>query len=235
MIKSIKYVIYTILIFSQFTCRKKSDIIITVYNYALGEPIAYAEVGIFEVRYKGGIFSASAECKEIAHATADVNGRCIFDNVKLKNTKAVQYAAKVKYAYGKVVNYNCNVTQNSELQKTNFNSLVLNNSDFDAYLKVNFINILNPSIIGDSIWIDIKTREYSLPDSPYPYGGGGLIRAFYVQNGNSYPSLISSNTEKTYAGKLPMNIYKRKLGVVTQTTDTIKIQPYETKIIEINW
>ena len=28
---------------------------------------------------------------------------------------------------------------------------------------------------------------------------------------------------------------KRKMGIVTTSVDTIKIYPYETKIIDVNW
>ena len=194
MIKAIKYVIYIILVFSLLTCRKKSDVNITVYNYAMSEPIAFAEVGIFEVRYKGSIFSASAECKEIAHATADENGRCIFDNVKLKNTKAVQYVAKIKYAYGKAESYNCNVTQNSEVLKTGTNNLVLNNNDFDAYFKVQYNNLLNPSQSGDTLVIGIASPKYSVPNQPYPFGGGGVFYASPYFGCNGYPFASSFQT-----------------------------------------
>ncbi|MCA0430496.1 MAG: hypothetical protein LCH32_08335 [Bacteroidetes bacterium] len=226
-------IIFILIVFT--TCRKKSDITITAWNYAMAEPITNAEVAIFEVKYKGGLFSAGTECKEIAHATTDANGQCFFSNLKLNKNNGLQYAAKVKYSYGKADFYNCNVTENSEVKVLNKNDLTLNSSDYDAFIKFQFNNILNPSISGDSIWFSSKTRAYNLPEKPYPYGGGGLLNTFYKYNGNNYPSVITTNILKTYAGKIPIYIYKKKMGIVSQTIDTIKIYPYETKTIEINW
>lgn len=118
------------------SCRKKNDLDITVYNYTLGEPIADAEVVILQVKYRGGLFNASGDCKEIAQAKTDIEGKCRFNNIRLKTTSSVQYAAKVKYAYGKAETYNCNVTENSEIKKRSNNYLVLNASSYECYFKI---------------------------------------------------------------------------------------------------
>jgi len=145
------------------TCRKKSDISITAWNYALGEPIANAEIAIMEVKYKGGLFSAGTECREIAHATTDANGQCFFSNLKLKKEQNVQYAAKIKYSYAKNTFYNCNVTENSEIKLENSNNKILNSSTYDCFFKVNYLNALNPSISGDSLVVAINGPKYEVP------------------------------------------------------------------------
>lgn len=235
--KTIKYLIIVLPLGLLTTCRKKSDIEITAYNYALGEPIANAEVIIVESTLRGGLFNASSDCREIASATTNKEGRCAFDNLKLKTKKGVQYAAKIKYSYGKSDRYNCNVTQNSEVKKGSSNKLILNSSTYDSYFKVQYNNLLNPSIPGDSIIVYLTSPKYEVPGQPYPFGGGGVFNdfnSFYDPN-FPYPEVINTQTEETNAGKHVLKIYKKKMGVVTQTIDTIKIYPYETKMIEINW
>lgn len=229
-------IVFILIVFT--TCRKKSDITITAWNYALGEPIANAEVIIIESQYKGGLFNAGIQCKEIAHATTDGEGKCVFNNLKLKKNNGVQYAAKIKYSYGKSDNYNCNVTENSEVKLERTNNLVLNSSTYDCFLKVQFNNLLNPSQPNDSIAIGLISPKYEVPKQPYPFGGGGVYSgwSYYGDNGFPYPSIVISNSPvKSNAGKHVLKIYKKKMGVVTQTIDTVKIYPYETKVIEINW
>jgi hypothetical protein len=220
-----------------YTCRKKSDISITAWNYALAEPIANAEVGIFEVEYQGGLFNAGTKCKEVAHATTDNEGKCFFNSIKLKKNKKVQYSAKVKYSYGKDDRYNCNVTENSEVKLGN-NNLVLNNSAYDCFFKVQYNNLLNPSQLGDSLIVSLSTPKYEVPGQPYPFGGGGVFGAspYYGCNGFPFPPQFQiDEIKKSNAGKHVLKIYKKKMGIVSQTIDTVKIYPYETKTIEINW
>ena len=226
----------TTLIFLLSACRKKSDITITAYNYALAEPIANAEVIIVESSYSGNIFSASVKCKQIASATTDANGQCVFNDLKLKKNGSQQYAAKIKYSYGKSDFYNCNVTDNSKISLGN-NNLILNSSDYNAYLRVQYYNTLNPSISGDSLIVSIASPRYTVPGQPFPFGGGGVFVGWLFHDHPMYPfnSSILTTSEKTNAGKNVLRIRKRKMGVVTTSIDTIKIYPYETKIIEINW
>jgi hypothetical protein len=138
----------------------------------LGEPIANAEVAIFEVKYKGGLFSAGTECKEIVHATTNGEGKCVFNNLKLKKNNGVQYAAKIKYSYGKADFYNCNVTENSEVKLEKMNNLVLNSSTYDCFFKVQTNNLLTPSQPGDSLIASIASPKYVVPGQPYAFGGG---------------------------------------------------------------
>ncbi len=218
-------------------CRKKSDISITAWNYALAEPIAGAEIAIFEVEYQGGLFNPGINCKEIAHATTDNNGKCIFNDLKLKKNKKLQHAAKIKYAYGKEQFYNCNVTKNSEVKLGN-NNLILNSSDFSCFFKVQYNNLLTPSQLGDSLIVSLSTPKYEVPGQPYPFGGGGVFGAspYYGCNGFPFPIQFQiDEIKKSNAGKHVLKIYKKKMGIVSQTIDTVKIYPYETKTIEINW
>lgn len=231
--KQILILVAILLVFT--TCRKKSDISITAWNYALGEPIANAEIMIVESQYKGGLFNAGTECKEIAIATTDANGQCFFNNLKLKTKSSVQYAAKIKYSYGKPDLYNCNVTENSEVKVEKTNKLVLNSSSYKSYIRVYFNNILKPSQLKDSIWYALKRPVYQAPSDKFPNGGGSVVAGFFVNNGNNYNSLISTNMEESIAGKHVLKVYKKKMGIISITEDTIKIYPYEYRNLIINW
>lgn len=97
-------------------------------------------------------------------------------------------------------------------------------------------NLLNPAQPGDSIHIYISTPLYYLPGEPYSFGGGAFLDfSSYNDHNYPYPSFIDIPSKKTNAGKNVLKIYKKKMGIITQTIDTIKIYPYETKTIEINW
>lgn len=176
--KQILILITILLVFT--TCRKKSDITITAWNYALGEPIANAEVIIIESQYIGGLFNAGTKCKEIAQATTDANGQCFFSNLKLKKDNSIQYAAKIKYSYGKSDRYNCNVTENSEVKLEKMNKLVLNSSTYDCSFKVQYNNMFNPGVNGDSLILSISSPRYEVPNQPYPFGGGGFFHLLYI-------------------------------------------------------
>jgi hypothetical protein len=236
LIKLFKYVALCCALLTLITCKKKSSITVKAYNYAMGEPIANAEVIIVESKIEGGLFSATSDCKEVAHATTDANGQCVFTDLKLKKKQSVQYAAKIKYSYGKSDLYNCNVTENSEI-KLGSNNLVLNSSTYDCFFKVQYNNLLNPSQVGDSMIVSISSPKYEVLGQPYPFGGGGAFgnKNLYGDNNYPYPTVFSSNLIKSNGGKHILRINKVKMGVVTQTIDTVKIYPYETKIVEVNW
>ena len=100
-----------------------------------------------------------------------------------------------------------------------------------------YVNLLNTTISGDSLIISIVSPKWTVPGEPYPTGGGGAFGAYPFHDSPSYPfaSLITTPTQKTYAGKNPVYIRKRKMGVVTIILDTIKIQPYQTATYVVNW
>lgn len=219
-------------------CKRKTNISLTAYNYALAEPIAGANVVIVERKSGGGVFSPMYSCKEIAKAITDGNGECMFDKERLKTRESYDYFAVVNYAYSKAQSYPCGGKTSGFFNVGKTNSQVLNYSSFECYFKVQTNNILNPSIPGDSISMHISSPKYTVPGKPYPFGGGGVFGgwAYYGDKNFPYPSTAISNTaEKSNAGKHVLYVYKKKLGVATETWDTIKIYPYTTKIIEINW
>ncbi len=232
-----RYFKIILLIMFLSACRKKTDIKVRVYNYALGEPITDAKVVLIKTKLSGGLFSAGYDCKTIEEKTVDADGYCFFSDEKLRTDKTYQYACKIKYAYGKDVRYNCNPTENSVVIAGKTNEKILHDETFDCFFKVIYNNTLNPSISGDSLIVYMTSPIYEVPGQPFPFGGGGVFnnKNLNADNNYPYPSYFSSDLIKSFAGKHVLKIYKKKMGVVTQTVDTIKIYPYETKTIEINW
>lgn len=92
------------------TCKRSTALKVKAFNYALNEPIANANVVIVE-RKTSGFLSASYSCKEVANATTDNNGECLFDEEKLKKREAYDYYAVINNAYGKVQYYHVAVKQ----------------------------------------------------------------------------------------------------------------------------
>jgi hypothetical protein len=207
-----------------------------VYNYALGEPITDAKVVLIKTKLSGGLFSAGYECKNIEEKTVDVNGYCYFEDERLRTDNTYQYACKIKYAYGKEIKYNCNPTENSVILAGKTNEKVLHDETFDCFFKVQYNNMFNPAVNGDSLILSINSPRYEVPNQPYPFGGGGVFFSSPVYKSGPWGTpFILQDINKTIAGKHTIHIRKRKMGIVTQTIDTVKIYPYETKTIEINW
>lgn len=236
MIKFFKYVLLILLALSFNTCKRSTALKVTAFNYALNEPIANANVVIVE-RKTSGWLSASYSCREVANATTDSNGECLFDEEKLKNREAYDYYAVINNAYGKAQYYPCGGKTSGFLAIGKVNEKQIHSENFEAYIKVQYNNLLNPAQAGDSIAVGVITPEYRVPGEPYAFGGGGIFsnRNYYGDNNFPYSSQFISNSITTIGGKHILKIYKKKMGVVTNTVDTIKIYPYETKLIEINW
>jgi hypothetical protein len=228
--------ILIVIVISFTACKKETNVDVTVYNYAMGEPVADATVVLLEQSGTTGSGS-NASCKVIATATTDNNGHCVFNKEKLSTSSSYQYACNVSNAYGKDQTYSCGQKSSNLLQVGKTNELTLNLSYFDAYIRVQYNNLLNPSQAGDSLIIGINSPKYQAPDQSYLYGGGGVFTAFPYNGCPGYPfnSSILTSAEKTDAGKNSVYICKRKMGVVTVVYDTIKIQPYQTGIYTINW
>lgn len=237
--KSVLIVLLLAIAGSVWHCRKRTGVSVQVYNYALDEPVRGAVVVLVEKKGDagGGIFSGNASCQEVAHTTTDENGYCSFDRERLRTGKKYTYFAAVKEAYGHSQSYPCGGKTSGFLDVGKSNTQTLNTSDYPAYFQVRYNNLLNPSVSGDSLIVAINTPLYMIPGEPYPFGGGGAFGAFpyYGCNGFPFASQILLNKTTTNAGNHVMRIRKRKLGVVSTYTETIKIQPYETKIIDINW
>ena len=218
------------------SCKKETNIDVTVYNYAMAEPVADATVVLLEQTGDAG-GGSGASCKVIATATTDNNGHCVFSKEKLRTSSSYKYACNVSYAYGKDQTYTCGQKASNLLQVGKTNELTLNLSSFDAYVRVQINNVLNPSQVGDSLIIGVNTPKYQTPDQSYPYGGGGVMGGYYSTTSPYYPfpASLLSNVVKTDAGKNSVYIRKRKMGVVTVQYDTIKIQPYQTATYTVNW
>jgi hypothetical protein len=218
------------------SCKKETNIDVTVYNYAMGEPVADATVVLLEQSGTTGSGS-NASCKVIATATTDNNGHCVFSKEKLSTSSSYQYACNVSNAYGKDQTYTCGQKSSNLLQVGKTNELTLNLSYFEAYIQVQINNVLTPSQSGDSLAIGIATPKYQVPDQPYPFGGGGVTSGVYSTTSSQYPfsTSILWAPQKTNAGKNSVYIRKRKMGVVTVIYDTIKIQPYQTGTYTVNW
>jgi hypothetical protein len=216
------------------SCKKKTSIKTQVFNYALGEPIANATIVIVE-RHQNGWTNTS--CREIASATTDSNGECEFDKEKLRRRGSYDYFLAIGNAYGQPQSYPCGGKTSGFLEVGKNNEQNLNASYFDAFFKVQYNNLLNPSQPGDSLNIYITSPKFSVPGEPFPFGGGGAFGAFpyYGCNGFPFPAVFTTASTKTNAGKHIMTIYKKKVGVISTSVDTVKIYPYETKTIEINW
>ncbi len=121
--KLINYIFCLVFILVFTTCKKKTNIKLRVFNYAMNEPITDAKVILIESETSGSLFSAHTTCKTIAESTVDADGYCYFDNERLK--KNGQYACKVSYAYGKPQTNNCTVTQTSKITAGQNNDRIL--------------------------------------------------------------------------------------------------------------
>jgi len=233
-VTGLRFFLILTLLLSLSTCKRKTTIKVNAYNYALAEPISNASIVLVE---KKDATAGGTSCKVIAEATTDANGECSFEKEKLKIDKKFSYFMAISTAYGKDQSYSCGGNSANYLEVGNTNTKELQSSDFVAYFKVQYTNLLNPSISGDSLVIAVTSPKYTVPSQPYPFGGGGLFGAWPNHEGSQYPfpNLIITETIKTTGGKNILYVRKRKMGVTTSTIDTIKIYPYETKTIEIKW
>ena len=113
------------IVISFVSCKKETNIDVTVYNYAMGEPVADATVVLLEQSGTTGSGSTSS-CKVIATATTDNNGHCVFSKEKLRTSSSYQYACNVSNAYGKDQTYTCGQKSSNLLQvgkKIDLNSI----------------------------------------------------------------------------------------------------------------
>ncbi len=222
------------LMFGLFCCKKKTSIEAKVYNYALAEPVANAKVVLVE-RKENGLFVSEAFCTEIASATTDSEGNCSFSKEKLKTGAKYTYYLAVAEAYGKPQDYPCGGKTSGFLNVGETIKETLEVGSIPAYFRVQINNLFNLAIIGDSLIVNIHNPKYTLPGSQYPKGGGGVYSGGGIFNGTIPSSVILDEIKNTNAGKNTIHLRKRKMGIVTTSIDTVKIYPYETKTIEINW
>jgi hypothetical protein len=218
------------------SCKKKTSVQVLMWNYALGEPSAGANVVLVE-KHTG--FGGKTSCEEIASATSDQEGRCVFDREKLRKSKGYDYFVNTNFIYGKDASYPCSIgrTHDGYIEKGGTQEIVLNVSDYEAHLQVQYNNLLNPSQPNDSLLVSISLVAYTVPGEPYPFGGGGIVSSSTTQNsfGYPFPPTFISGSIQTYGSKHLVQIRKRKLGVVTTSLDTIKVYPYQTATVVVNW
>jgi hypothetical protein len=216
-------------------CKKKTNIDVIVFNYALNEPVPNANVVLIE--RKLNTFSGDYDCSEIANATTNSEGECAFDEEKLRTGSKYNYYMALSDAYGQFLSYPCGGKTSSFIKPGDSYNVILDAGAFPAYLKVQNLSLLNPSLPGDSLSLRIRNPIYQVPGQPYPFGGGGVVNSYAYHGDYSYPypNYMLSDILTTNAGKNTVHIRKRKMGVLTTYVDTVKIYPYETKIIEINW
>jgi hypothetical protein len=216
------------------TCKKKTSIDVILYSYALNEPVANAKIGL--VQRKLHASSGTYSCEEVDSKITDAMGHCNFDREKLRTNSSYQYFIGIAEAYGKPQDYPCGGKSSGFLKVGEKQNQFYDVGIIEAYVKVQINNLMSPSIIGDSLFVAVANPKYQIPGQPNIIGGGSVLLAGGWNTGfSNYPAVIITEGKKTDAGKNTVHIRKRKMGVVTTSIDTVKIYPYETKVIEINW
>lgn len=231
------YLILILFVLTVTTCRKKTWIKVKVYNYALNEPIANATVVLFEKKGEsgGGIFGGNASCKEIGLMTTDSNGECHFEKEKLRAAGKYNYFLAITNAYGIQQNYPCGGKTSGFLDKSKTQAVALNASYFDGYFRIQYNNLFNPSQIGDSLIVMPRRLIFNTPEGGTVGGGGIFGGGIYVSSGNNnYPPTFNSQPDKV-TGIIVIDVRKRKLGVLSTYSDTIKAYPNKTTTAQINW
>lgn len=234
LIKAFKKIIMFSMCLVCLTCKKKTTIHVKVFNPALNEYVAGAVISLMEIK-DGSLFSKD-ECNEIATATTDGNGIAQFDKEKLRKKNKYHYKLGIKESWGIAHQNPCGSQTQDYLDVGKTQEVQL--SDYmETSLNVQYNNLLNPSISGDSLTVVINTAVYYDPMSGRTQGGGGVFISF-PHNGDGsypYPSPLSYSSVKFNAGKLVVVLHKRKMGVVSDTMYTVKAYPNQSNIIQINW
>lgn len=229
----LNYILFFAVIFTLLTCKKKTTINVKVFNPALNEYVAGTVVVLLET--KDGSFLSKSDCNEIATATTDANGNASFDKEKLRKGSKYHYKLGIKESWGIAHQNPCGSQTQDYLDVGKTQEVQL--SDYmETSLNVQYNNLLNPSIAGDSLTLVINTSTYYDPMIGRSQGGGVSISFPYNGDGTyPYPSTLSYSSIKFNAGKLAVFIHKRKMGIVTDTSYTVKAYPNQTNVIQINW
>jgi hypothetical protein len=230
-----KYILFCLFLLLCFACKKKTNIDVLVFNYALNEPVANAIVVLIE--RKLNTFSGDYSCSEIANATTNSNGECAFDEEKLRTGSKYNYYMALSNAYGQFLTYPCGGKTSGFLEKGQNTKTTIDASGFEGSLIVNINNLLSPSQLSDSLSLQITSAYFSIPNRTYPSGGGGVLNtySYFGDIGFPYPLILISNIIKTQCGSKIVKTRKRKLGLVTSTVDTVKVYPNGTTTVTINW
>lgn len=200
----------------------------------MNEYIAGATIVLVE-RKDGGLFS-EMNCKEIASAVTDANGECFFDREKLKKNKSFSYFCAVKESWGTKHGYPCAGIAERFIKKGGTQAWLMTNYE-DGFIRVQYNNLLTPSQPNDSLVLTITVVNYYDPVGDRYQGGGGVFFAgpYYSCNGFPFPAKVTTAEAPTPAGRLLVKTRKRKMGIVTTNTDTVKAYPNKTTIVEVNW
>lgn len=218
-----------------FSCRKKTDIEVRLFNPLLNENVSQAKLAIVERKGSSGFFGNS-ECKEIAVATTNENGIALFNSEKLKTDNKYQYFVVIKEAWGIANNYPCGGYNGSNLKKGGTNQIIKSDLSNGALVKLKINNLFTPVLSGDSLSYRIVLLEAMNPETGYIEGGGGVFsNGIDYNSAKTYSSVMYSSEVNSIGGRVSVYIRKKKLGVITQVYDTLKIYPNQLKIIEINW
>ena len=219
------------------SCKKKTDILVKVYNPRLNEFVPNATVILFENNF--GI-SFGSTTKDISTATTNENGIAYFDNAKLKKSGKHEYHITLKDAWG-LLNSDIYDTESSDgsINKGGTSILTIFDTDPDATFYVKYNNIFNPAQINDSLSvlitaISVSSTKHSIN---YKIGGDTVFKKSIVYNPVNlpYPTILSFNSINYKASKLIVKTTKYKLGVTSTMIDTVKIYPNKYNTININW
>ena len=65
---------------------------------------------------------------------------------------------------------------------------------------------------------------------------GGIENAYIDYNTYfPFPTPLITQPVKLFANRLIVKVHKHKMGIVTDTTYTVKVYPNQSNIIQINW
>jgi hypothetical protein len=217
------------------SCKKSTSIDVLVYSYALAKPVPNANVVLIERKLNS--FSGDYNCSEIANATTNSNGECAFDEEKLRTGSRYNYYMALSEAYGLFQTYPCGGKTSGFLEKGQNTKTTIDASGFEVFIVVRENDLLNPSQQGDTLDIRITSGYYNIPGKTYSIGGGGVLIAqpFYGCNGYPFPNIVYTDVVKTQCGSKIVKTRKRKLGLVSETVDTVKVYPNRTTTVTINW
>jgi hypothetical protein len=168
--KYLKHTLAVVVIFMFTTCKKKTNIDVTLFNYALNEPVANAKVVLVE--RKLSTFGSNYSCEEIDSKTTDANGKCSFDREKLKTNSKYQYYLAKTEVYGKAQTYPCEGKTSGFLKVGSTSRQTIEAGNFPAFFKVQLNDFLIPSQANDSFFVSVRNPEYKVPGEQYPRGGG---------------------------------------------------------------
>ena len=215
------------------SCKKNTTVTVKLFNPALNEYVANATIVLLEQTDKS-LFSSSS-CKEIASATTDANGVAVFSKENLRTSSSYHYQLGVKDSWGIAHENTCSTQTQNYLDVGKTQEIQI--SDYiEAQFEMQINNALNPSISGDSLVSIVAPMVYYDPMIGHTQGGGGGGYGVLTQ-GTTYPSIIITPKTKIFANRLVVTTRKRKMGVVTESIDTVRMHPYNGAVttVQINW